>query len=157
MHTIIDKTFDPIVPAEGGRHLDVLGERVTIKARAADGGWTLVELATQPETTAPAHSHPWSETYYMLEGGCGMRVGERRFQASAGMTFHIPAGTIHAFEQPVLPGTRMLVLLSPAGGEQFFVDIDREIAQGQGPIDFVKVIEIAARHGVRPELAPAAH
>ncbi len=153
MHAPHDTPRDRAVPRGGGERLDILGEELTIKGRAADGAWLLLEVKKNPESKAPAHSHPWDEIYYMLCGGMSIMVDGRRYEATPGTSIHVPAGAVHQFLGPVQPNTRFLALLSPAAGEAFFREIAREIPAGA--VDPGKIAAIAARHGVAIQAAAA--
>jgi mannose-6-phosphate isomerase-like protein (cupin superfamily) len=140
-----------ILAAGAGEQLDVLGERILVKGRAADGAWILFEVEKNPVSKAPAHSHPWAETYYLLSGGMRMRVADRIVDAGPGTSVHVPPNVVHQFLAPVLPNTRFLALISPASGEGFF----RDLADAAGTIDPAKIAAIAGEHGVALVAPPA--
>jgi quercetin dioxygenase-like cupin family protein len=135
------------LPPDDGERLNVMGERIAVRAHDPNGGWVLIEVEKQLANRAPPHAHPWAEIYYFLTGGMGMRVGEQRISCTPGMVVSVPPGVVHAFLDPVLEGTRFLSVMTPAKAVDFFRDIDREIPPG--PPDLAKVAAIAARHGLK--------
>ena len=73
------------------------------------------------------------ETFYVLEGELTVRVGERRISAPAGSFVVIPRGVVHQPSNPGTEPTRVLLIFSPAGMENFF----EEAAQGRIPLQTV--------------------
>ncbi|MCP3696193.1 MAG: cupin domain-containing protein [Planctomycetaceae bacterium] len=76
----------------------------------------------------PLHIHnAEDESFYVLEGGMILQVGDRRINATAGSFVFVPRGTIHTFARAGQQPARFLVTYSPAGFEHFFdeaVDLD---------------------------------
>lgn len=60
----------------------------------------------------PPHTHPGTETVYVLEGTIRYYIGDDTIDAGPGTLFHIPAGTLGRFE----PTTRAKVLVTYAPG-----------------------------------------
>ena len=98
-------------------------------------GWLLTFLATGEETRGqfalmeqvarkgnvpPRHiHHREDETFYVVEGEMTFFVGDESIKATAGTTVFAPRDVAHSFtidsEQ-----VRMLVMVAPAGAEEFF-------------------------------------
>lgn len=139
---------DGLVAAGAGRRYRVMGDVLTHKGSAADGAWCVFEIEKQPGAATPPHIHAWDEAYYVLSGMVEMVLGERTIAATPGMFIRIPPNTAHAFTGKAVPGSRLLTLLSPAGAEAFFADLDREARAGAP--DLARLVALAARHGVYP-------
>jgi quercetin dioxygenase-like cupin family protein len=102
-----------------------LGGHFTTKARATDTDHhlALVETLAWRSTEPPLHIHHREhEAWYVLEGQMTLQVGGDRLMATAGCFAFAPKGIPHAFTVDVEP-TRVLVMATPAGFEQFANDL----------------------------------
>jgi len=112
-----------IAPAEGKSVWIGDRELVTLKERDkdTDGQFALVEVVGLPGSGPPPHiHHSVDEVYWLLEGELEVLDGERTFTAKAGSVFHIPKGTLHAWRNATTEPARTLLLIVPAGFEEFF-------------------------------------
>jgi len=79
----------------------VTGETVTFQQTSADSGGELVvaEVTLEPGgSAAGVHVHPkQTETFRILDGTIGFRLGRERRFATTGETVVVEAGTAHAF------------------------------------------------------------
>lgn len=114
-------------PHAGDAH-DVLGTTATIKLSSADtDGRAGVTEHTVPLNAGPpphAHQHQ-DELFYVLDGTFDFVLGDPavRHTATPGTWVHVPAGTIHA-SRGTSPLGHLLSIYLPAGGEQFFRELD---------------------------------
>jgi mannose-6-phosphate isomerase-like protein (cupin superfamily) len=97
--------------------------RMTIKLRAADtgGAYGLVEATAPAGSGPPLHVHrDADEAFWVLSGRLTILCGDREFSAGPGDFALLPRDVPHAFlvegDQPA----RLLILISPGGGEEFF-------------------------------------
>jgi mannose-6-phosphate isomerase-like protein (cupin superfamily) len=152
------------VPPGGGDAIWFLRNRMTIKATAAatHGAFGLVESFIAPGFSPPLHvHHREDESFWILEGHVTMKCGERVFSCGPGAFVFLPRDVPHTFvvegEQPV----RMLTLITPGGGEAFFVEAGRP-AEGEGlppmaPPDIQRLKQVGERFGdeiLGPPMAP---
>ena len=129
------------------RPLNIVGEQVTVLASGEEtGGYEIFLQRGSAGSGPPPHSHPWDESFFVTKGNVEFGFGEESGTAGAGTLVHIPGGTVHWFRFGA-GGAEMLSLTSRAGASKFFTDVAREIAPPGA--DFVKLAEIAARHGLR--------
>ena len=77
--------------------------------------------------------------FYVLEGELNIRVGERTVTATAGAFVLVPRGTVHTFANAGTASAKLLILISPAGFEQFFEEI-------AGPPDLAKIMALAPKY-----------
>jgi mannose-6-phosphate isomerase-like protein (cupin superfamily) len=130
-----------------GQRLEVLGDRLTVRARADSDAYTLVEVDSV-NAGPPLHKHDWDETYFVLSGAMEMQLGERSVQASAGMSIHIPGGTPHCYSTRQTAGCRFLAVISPGVAVDFFTEVHQAAAAGKA--DLATVITVAKKYGVTP-------
>lgn len=133
-----------------------------IGAEDADGRFSLVEHRLAPHAlAAPLHLHTREDEFsFVLEGRVGAVLGGEEVVAKAGDLLFKPRGQWHTFWNPGDTPARMLEIISPAGLEQLFREIDTnpelldpenlaEAAQRYGAdIDFAGTIPIIERHGL---------
>ena len=100
------------------------GNRFSIKGHGQDTGGALglAEAKMWPGMATPLHvHHREDEAFYLLEGEIRFRRGDEEFTAEAGDFVFGPREVPHSFK--VLEGgARVLVLMTPAGLEQMFIE-----------------------------------
>jgi glyoxylate utilization-related uncharacterized protein len=76
-----------------------------------------------------------------LEGEINVTIGDQTIRGAAGSFVLIPRGTVHTFSTVGTEPAKMLVIISPAGFEQFFTEID-------GVTDVEKIMTLAPRYNL---------
>lgn len=118
--------FDP-PPARAGMVIPLgPGSQLTLKAVGAetDGAFALMEYLLAPGGGAGLHSHSREdESFYVLAGELAVQLGDASVVVTPGEFVRIPRGAPHAFVNRGPGPLSALVLLTPAGLEQFFVDM----------------------------------
>jgi len=124
------------------------------------GGQPMVFLVTGKDTkhtsmfdwTIPAgfatglHVHRiQEETFYMLEGECQWRVGDRVVRATPGTYLFVPPGVPHDIANVSASPARVLMTVSPPGHEHYFRGL-AELAERGGHRDASAIGELRARH-----------
>jgi len=125
---------------------DVFGEKIIckIKAEETEGRFTVVEETSPAGGIVPPHLHnETDEAVYVVEGRYEFTCGGEVFIASAGDTLFIPRRTPHGFRNIGDGEARLLAVITPAGFEQFFAEIDR-LPKNEPP-DMEKVAGIGKR------------
>jgi quercetin dioxygenase-like cupin family protein len=109
-----------LAPNEGEKQ-SLLTHTITWKVTASDTNdcYAMFEVIDTAGGSAPLHSHPWEETFYILEGELEIQIGNRYETIGSGAVSHIPADTVHAFKV-VSPVAIMLVIIAPAVAEAFY-------------------------------------
>ena len=96
----------------------VTGETVTFRQTAADsdGEVVIAEVTLEPGgSVAGVHVHPiQTETFRIVDGAVGFRVGRGRQVATAGETLVVEAGTAHTFWNAGEGRARFLCEVRPA-------------------------------------------
>jgi quercetin dioxygenase-like cupin family protein len=140
--------------------------RMTIKATAetTGGAYGLVESWIPAGSSPPLHvHHNEDEAFYVLEGTVRFRSAGRDIVAGPGSFVFLPRDVPHTFVVEGGEDARMLTLLSPGGGERFFLKGGRT-PEGPGlpppgPPDVARLQEVAPRFGneiLGPPLTPGA-
>jgi quercetin dioxygenase-like cupin family protein len=105
-----------------------LGNRMTLKAtrETTGGAYGLVESWVPAGASPPLHvHHREDEAFYVLEGELTIRCGDETFSAPAGSFAFLPRDVPHTFVVEGDAPAHLLTLISPGGGERFFVDAGR--------------------------------
>jgi mannose-6-phosphate isomerase-like protein (cupin superfamily) len=108
-----------------GEEVWFLQNRMTIKAtgEATGGAFGLVESWIAAGASPPLHVHRnEDESWWVLEGRVRFRFGDEEVVASPGSFVFGPRDVPHTFVVEGGEDARMLTLLTPGGGERFFVE-----------------------------------
>jgi mannose-6-phosphate isomerase-like protein (cupin superfamily) len=132
----------------------VLGGAITVRLRAeqTDGQLGLVEQVVPGGYPGPAmHVHPdFDETFYVIDGKLGFRVGDHAFEAGPGTVAFVPRGTPHAFANPGQEPARSLVAVTPGGFERYFEELIELIRRTGGLPPEHQLRELGIAHGSLP-------
>ena|SRR5215469_7560588 len=117
----------------------------------ASGGTGVFELTVPPASNVPPpHSHSKNdECVYVLEGILRYSVDGATRDLRAGEWMFSPKGSVHHFSNPSEEMTRVLSILSPDIGAQYFRDVGAVINAG-GPPDRVRLLAIMSNYGLVP-------
>jgi len=108
----------------------------------------------------PPHIHrKEDETFYILEGEITFQIGGERRVAGPGTFVHMPIGNLHAFKNETDQPVKMLVSFVPAGLEEMFFRVGKDLADGElpeepSPQEVDRLLEIAGRYGIEYHLSP---
>ena len=106
--------------------LGSIGVRFMIDGSEADERFSLVEHPMSPRAlAAPLHRHNREDEYtFVLEGSVGALLGDEVVVAEPGDLVFKPRGQWHTFWNAGDTPARILEIISPAGFEDFFVELD---------------------------------
>jgi quercetin dioxygenase-like cupin family protein len=152
------------VGAGEGEVVWFLRNRTEVKVGAEEtrGAYGLVESVVPAGWSPPLHVHQHEdEAFYVLEGHFTFRCGEDIFSGGPGTYVFLPRGVPHTFVVEGDRPSRILTLISPGGGERFFVEAGRP-AEGEGlppagPVDVEALKQVGAKFGseiVGPPMEP---
>ncbi len=119
--------------------------KTILSSAASSGAMSIVRSVSSPGSGPPRHiHHEEDETFVILTGRCEFWMAGEVSSVVSGETMFIPRGTEHTFQICTPDDCEHLVILTPGGFEQFFVDM----AEGQYriPEDMEAIHESAARH-----------
>jgi quercetin dioxygenase-like cupin family protein len=98
----------------------------------------------------PPHSHTNNEEcVYVLEGVLRYSVDREVRDLNPGEWMSTPRGSVHHFSNPASDTARVIVMLTPDIGEQYFRDVAAVVGAG-GPPDRARLIEVMSRYGLVP-------
>lgn len=147
-------------------HIGVVGDTATILIRGKDtsGRFCLIDVYIPPGGGPPPHRHDFEETFMLLEGELDIVFRGTKQVTRAGETINIPSNAPHQFYNSSSQPARMLCICSPAGLDEFFLEIGVPVAtrttrppelDAAGKLEFrTKAAKVAPKY--RIELLPHA-
>jgi quercetin dioxygenase-like cupin family protein len=130
--------------------------RNKVDGTANGGAAGMFELTVPPGARVPpAHSHSNNdEITYCLEGTLRISVGDEVRDLKPGEWGYTPRGVTHGFSNPHDRAARVLVVLTPDIGAQYFRDVAEVVGLPGGPSP-AKIAEVISRYGL--VLSPPKH
>jgi mannose-6-phosphate isomerase-like protein (cupin superfamily) len=143
-----------VMKAGEGTPIWFLGNLMVLKATAetTNGAFGLLESLVRAGSAPPLHiHHREDETFWVLEGAVQVQCGDESYDAPAGSYIFLPRGIPHTYRVVSETHARLLTLLTPGGGEMFFVEggrpADSLTLPPAGPPDIAKLEQAAKKHG----------
>jgi quercetin dioxygenase-like cupin family protein len=122
----------------------------------------MIEATVPPGQGPPPHIHSREdEAFYVLEGELLFHTDGRSFTAASGAWVTLAKGSLHYFKNAGHEPARMLIVVTPAGLEEFFLEMGRETIEGETepvvptPDDIQRLIETAPKYGLEIRLPPS--
>ena len=145
-----------IQPSKGTTYL-ALGDFYTFLATGEDTGgkYALVEMMLQPQSTTPQHINGDDEAHYIIEGEIEYQLDNQTITATPGTYLYFPKGQGHGFKNVGSTTAKVLMWVTPPGGEQFFAEVGQlvnlplseeekqRLLVPPTPADIEKFVEIA--------------
>lgn len=117
--------------------------KITVRGEDTDGVMASVEETLQPGAFIPPHVHANDVWVYVVSGGVGVLVGDEVDTASAGQWALKPRDVVHAMWNATGEPARIIEVLTPAGSERWFEEINR-----LAPGDTNGFDDACRRHGI---------
>lgn len=126
------------------------GLTATTRLTGADtGSISIVEHVFAPGVLVPPHRHTREdEISYVVEGEIGFRSDGQEVSLTVGGYIVKPRGELHSMWNAGDVPARMIELISPAGFEDYFVELAAAVAAAGGLPDPEARTAIAARYGL---------
>ena len=128
---------------------------IAFKACGSDteGAYTLCETVEPPGSGAGLHRHPtYDETFIICEGQFDFHIDGKDLKVGAGETIFVPRGTPHGFKCAGPGIGRQLIISSPGGLFEAFIDevVTAQVDSGDPskPAPAVDFRAIAAKYGM---------
>lgn len=138
-----------------GRTIGIVGDiyRCLVTGAETGGRYAILEATVFPGGGPPPHLHTKEdETFYVLEGEITFQVGDEKFVGVPGTFVNMPIGNPHAFKNETGQTAKMLISLTPAGLEDYFIEIgqpfDGEIPPKPKKEEIEKLLNAAPRYGI---------
>ena len=146
-----------VTPGEGqSGFLGSIGVRFLVDGADASDRLSLVEHPMSPRAlAAPLHRHTREDEYsYVLQGRMGALLGDDVVEAGPGDLVFKPRDQWHTFWNAGDEPCRILEIISPAGFEDFFRELDG--LGGAIAADPEELAHLNGRYGLemRPETVP---
>src|SRR5882724_8570395 len=111
-------------------HIGLAGDTYTILLNGKDtaGRFCLIDMHVPPGGGPPPHRHDFEESFTVLEGEIEATFRGKKSVAGAGQTINIPANAPHQFQNKSDRPARLLCICSPAGQEEFFMEVGVPVA-----------------------------
>jgi quercetin dioxygenase-like cupin family protein len=120
-----------------------------------NGSLAIMEVTVRKGLEPPPHTHSREdETYYVLDGRWSFDAGGEPFAAEPGSLVFLPRGVAHSFS---IDGdaARALVILTPGGLEDAFLELSEPTAQAHGlpprpdgPPPITRMAEVLGARGI---------
>jgi hypothetical protein len=114
----------------------------------------LIEAVARKGNVPPPHIHHREDEIYVLEGEVVVSVGDRTIRVTPGTMVFLPRDVPHSFTIESEYG-RMLILLTPAGLEEWFKEFSVPAqamtlppADETGYGELQRMLEAAPRYGI---------
>jgi quercetin dioxygenase-like cupin family protein len=137
-------------------HIGVVGDTYTILMTGNDtaGRFCLIDMHIPPGGGPPPHRHDFEETFIVLEGEFEVIFRGAKSVVRAGETINIPANAPHQFHNSSAKPVRLLCICSPAGQENFFMEVGVPVATRTTTPPVLDETEQAAFRAKSEALAP---
>jgi quercetin dioxygenase-like cupin family protein len=111
-------------------HIGLVGDTYTILVAGKDTGgrYCLIDMHVPPGGGPPPHRHDFEENFTVLEGKFEATFRGKKLIVRAGETINIPANAPHQFQNKSGQPARVLCICSPAGQEEFFIEVGIPVA-----------------------------
>ena len=131
---------------EGEKRWFFGGGVFTWKLSARDGDISLIEVDMVQGKWTPIHTHPVSESMWVLEGEIRYRTGDEEHEIGAGDFVMVPAGVPHAFM--VTSATAKVLGIQPTCEcEPFYRGASEPLDGSSCVVDFTRIADSAQQHG----------
>ena len=113
------------VPAETGKAYWGPGDQITflITGEDTDGAFSMAEVSVPPGGGPGPHiHHREDEAFRIMQGTLTVHVGGKTIVASCGDFVYLPRGVEHCFTNSGDVDAKFLVVITPAGLENFFFE-----------------------------------
>jgi quercetin dioxygenase-like cupin family protein len=137
-------------------HLGLVGDTYTILLAGEEtaGRYSLIDMHVPPGGGPPPHRHDFEESFTVLEGEIEATFRGAKSIVRAGETINIPANAPHQFQNTSDRAARLLCICSPAGQENFFIEVGDAVATRTTPPPKADPVGQAAFRAKAEALAP---
>ena len=111
-------------------HIGVVGDTytITVSGDQTNGRFCVIDMHIPPGGGPGPHRHDFEETFILLEGEVEATFRGKKSIVKAGDTINIPSNAPHQFHNSSSSAARLLCICSPAGQENFFMELGAKVA-----------------------------
>src|SRR6202790_3751807 len=137
-------------------HIGLVGDTytITVTGEQTEGRFCVIDMHIPPNGGPPPHRHDFEETFILLEGEIEATFRGNKLIVRAGDTLNIPSNAPHQFHNSSARPVRLLCICSPAGQENFFMEVGVPVATRTTPPPVLDETEQAAFRAKSEALAP---
>jgi quercetin dioxygenase-like cupin family protein len=143
------------VDGETAPHIGLVGDTytITVAGKNTNGRFCVIDMHVPPGGGPPPHRHDFEETFILLEGEMQVTFRGQKSTVRAGDTVNVPSNAPHQFHNASSKHVRMICICSPAGNDEFFLEVGVPVAtrktpaprlEGQQMIEFLKKVRTIA-------------
>jgi mannose-6-phosphate isomerase-like protein (cupin superfamily) len=137
------------VPRPNGAQISIL-----ISAEESGGRMSMIETISPPRSGPTYHSHAnEDETFYVVEGEADIWLGDRVYHCKAGDHLYGPIGVFHTYRNAGAGNLKLVIVYSPGGFEQSFLDTETMLNEGKTQADVAQML--GERYGLTFRPSPA--
>jgi len=116
-------------------HIGLVGDTytITVTGEQTAGRFCVIDMHIPPGGGPPPHRHDFEETFIVLEGEMEATFRGQKSLVRTGDMINIPANAPHQFHNTSGEAVRMLCICSPAGQENFFLEVGTPVATRTTP------------------------
>jgi quercetin dioxygenase-like cupin family protein len=141
------------------RHVAVVGGHYSILVSGAQtaGRYCLIDMIVPNGSGPPLHRHDFEEMFMLLEGELEFTFRGETTTVRAGSSVNIPANAPHVFKNTSGSTVHMLCMCTPAGQEEFFVEVGDPLDSRTSPLPKLDKAAMEERMKKAKALAPKYH
>lgn len=136
-------------------HIGLVGATYTITVAGKDtnGRFCVIDMHVPPGGGPPPHRHDFEETFILLDGEMQVTFRGQKSTLQAGDTVNVPSNAPHQFHNASSKPVRMICICSPAGNDEFFLEVGVPVAtrttppprlDGEQMVEFLKKVKAIA-------------
>jgi quercetin dioxygenase-like cupin family protein len=130
------------------------GIRLLITSDETDGAMSMIETHVAPGGGPTYHSHSREdETFYVVSGIAEVQLEKEIFLCKAGDRVYGPRNTFHTYRNVGDTDLKMIIVYTPAGFEQSFVDQAAMLQEGKDQSEIGRML--LERYGLTRQQLPA--
>lgn len=120
---------------ETASHIGLVGDTytITVSGKDTNGRFCVIDMHVPPGGGPPPHRHEFEETFILIEGEMQVTFRSKTSTVRAGDTINVPSNAPHQFQNASSQPVRMLCICSPAGNDEFFLEVGVPVATRTTP------------------------
>ena len=140
-------------------HVAVVGGTysILVSGDQTAGRYCLIDMMVPDGSGPPLHRHDFEEMFTLLEGELEFTFRGETITVRAGSSVNIPANAPHVFKNTSGGTVHMLCMCTPAGQEEFFVEVGDPLDSRTSPLPKLDKAEMEERMKRAKALAPKYH